>query len=296
MSAHPALPAALAAALLAACTGGAPATSTTSAPATSTTTTPATSTTSTAPEEAAAFAVFFLHDSGGNDARVPPFLVAVHRETTSPDLPAAAVEALLAGPTAAEEADGISVDIPAGTTLNGVAVEDGTATVDLSRDFEAGGGSFAMLSRLASLTYTLTGLEGIDEVVLELDGEPVEVFSSEGIVLDGPLTRDDYTDLLPGILVESPAWGATVDRSFTVRGTAAAFEGVFQLEILSADGEKIAGPPYVQTDEGMGWGSFEERIELPEDAPADLVIHVWEASARDGSPVSERRIPIRVAP
>lgn len=292
MSARPALPAALAAVVLAACAGGVPATSTTTAPVT-TTTTP---TTSTTPEEAAAFAVFFLHDSGGNEARVPPFLVAVHRETTSPDLPAAAVAALLAGPSAGEEADGISVDIPAGTTLNGVAVEGGTATVDLSREFEAGGGSLAMFSRLATLTYTLTGLEGIDEVVLELDGEPVEVFSSEGIVLDGPLTRDDYTDLLPGILVESPAWGATVERSFTVRGTAAAFEGVFQLEVLSTDGEKVAGPPYVQTDEGMGWGSFEERIELPEDAPADLVIHVWEESAEDGTPVSERRIPIHVAP
>lgn len=279
--------------VLAACTGGGGTASTTAPP---TSTTSPTTTPTTVPAEATGFGVFFLQDSGGNEARVPPFLVAVHRETTADDVPAAAVEALLAGPTAEEAADGISVDIPAGTVLHGVDVADGTATVDLSGEFESGGGSLAMFSRLATLTYTLTGLEGIDEVVLELDGEPVEVFSSEGIVIDGPLTRDDYTDLLPGILLESPAYGATVERTFTARGTAAAFEGVFRLEVVTPAGDTVAGPPFVQTDEGMGWGSFSVDIELPDDAPSDLLVHVWEESAKDGSPVSERRIPIHVAP
>lgn len=280
----------LAAALvLASCASG----GTTSTTTTSSTSTTAAESTTTSPA-AAGFAVYFLQDSGGNDVRIPPFLVAVHRETTDEDVATAAVEALLAGPTAAEEADGISVDVPEGTVVHGVAVAGGTATVDLSGDFESGGGSLAMFSRLATLTYTLTGLDGVDEVVLELDGVPVDVFSSEGIIIDGPLTRDDAADLLPGILVESPAYGSVVGRTFTVSGTAAAFEGVFQLEVLNADGENVAGPPFVQTDEGMGWGTFSVEIEVPLDPPADLVIHVWEESAKDGSPVSERFVPVRL--
>ncbi len=277
---------------LASCAGGGPSSSTAATPPSTTTTTAAESTTTT--PAATGFAVFFLQGSGGNDVRIPPFLVAVHRETMDEDVATAAVEALLAGPTAAEEADGISVDVPDGTVVHSVAVADGTATVDLSGDFESGGGSLAMFSRLATLTYTLTGLDGIDEVVLQLDGVPVDVFSSEGIIIDGPLTRDDATDLLPGILVESPAYGSAVGRTFTVSGTAAAFEGVFQLEVLNTDGEKVAGPPFVQTDEGMGWGSFSVEIEVPLEPPADLVIHVWEESAKDGSPVSERFIPVRL--
>jgi spore germination protein GerM len=122
------------------------------------------------------------------------------------DVAANAIEALIAGPTAAETEDGLGTAIPLDTLLLGIDIADGVATVDLSSEFEQGGGSFAMFSRLGQVVYTLTEFDTIDRVVFWLDGQPVTVFSGEGILLDGPVDRSDYESALP---LTSPAemWG-----------------------------------------------------------------------------------------
>ena len=111
----------------------------------------------------------------------------------------AALNALLAGPTAQEQATwpAISTAIPAGTKLNGVTVADGIAKVDLSSEFESGGGTFSVTARLAQVVYTLDQFPTVDAVEFYLDGVKVDMFSGEGLILDGPQTFDDYDDLLP---------------------------------------------------------------------------------------------------
>ena len=51
--------------------------------------------------------------------------------------------------------------IPAGTRYLGVEVSGGVATVDLSREFESGGGSLSMISRVAQVVFTVTRIDGI---------------------------------------------------------------------------------------------------------------------------------------
>ena len=111
----------------------------------------------------------------------------------------AAINALLAGPTAEEQATwpAISTAIPAGTTLNGITVAGGVAKVDLSSEFESGGGTFSVTARLAQVVYTLDQFPTVDAVEFYLDGVKVEMFSGEGLILDGPQTLDDYDDYLP---------------------------------------------------------------------------------------------------
>ncbi len=275
---------------------------TTSAPASTMTTTP--STTTVAPSTTSTTSItdpvddpfqetaFMLHESGGNAVRVGPFLAPVVRNTATLE---DTVRESLYGLTPSETDLGLTTAIPVGTDLIGVTVDDRIATVDLTSEFDDGGGSFSMRARLAQLVYTVTAYDQtITGVRLELEGEPVEVFSSEGLILDDPMTRAGFEDLLPGILVESPGFEEWVLPPLTISGVAAAFEGVFQLEILDADGEVVAGPPFVQTDNGMGWGRFTvdiEQSELPP-MPADLQIRVYELSAEDGSVVSERIQPI----
>jgi spore germination protein GerM len=121
----------------------------------------------------------------------------VTRAVDSPQVATNAIKALIAGPTPAEMDTELSSSIPADTLLLGLTIDNGLATIDLSREFEVGGGSFNMLSRLAQVVYTLTQFPTVDEVLFYIDGEPVDVFSGEGIVLDGPVTRADYLSALP---------------------------------------------------------------------------------------------------
>jgi len=121
----------------------------------------------------------------------------VTRAVNSPMVATNAIKSLIEGPTPAEMDTELSSSIPEDTLLLGLTIEDGLVTIDLSREFEVGGGSFNMLSRLAQVVYTLTQFPTVDEVLFYIDGEPVEVFSGEGIVLGDPVERVDYLSALP---------------------------------------------------------------------------------------------------
>lgn len=108
-----------------------------------------------------------------------------------------AIRALIAGPTTTEQDEGLSSSVPTDTLLLGLTIEDGLATIDLSKEFEQGGGSFAMLSRLAQVVYTLTEFDTVDRVLFWIDGGPREWFSGEGIIISDPVDRSDYESLLP---------------------------------------------------------------------------------------------------
>lgn len=278
-----------------------------------TTTSPGSSPVTTAPtgiatQDMLPVTVYFLADDGESKTRPGPFLIPVERQmpietdTLTGPVPSltGAIKALLAGPTDAESANtpAISSSVPNTSTLLGVTVSGmtfdetgaaigvGTAEINLSSGFESGGGTFSISSRLAQLVYTATAFNGIDAVRLLIDGQPADVFSSEGLVIDAPMTRDDFIDLVPGILVESPASGAVVSGPVWLRGTAAVFEAVFQVR-LEADGV-VLWEGIVETTNGMGWGAFDTGIgyDVAVETPATLT--VWEYSAEDGSAINER--------
>lgn len=249
-------------------------------------------TTTSAPVELPTATAYFFADSGGNGSRSGPFLIAVAVPTDSEEAPE--LSALLAGPPADAQEAGITSEIPAGTALESLDIgSDGVALVELTQTFDDGGGSASMMGRLAQLTFTLTARDDVDSVLLMENGAVVEVFSSEGIVLDGPMKRSDFEDFLPGILVEDPAWGATVSLPFTASGTAAVFEAVFQMQALSGD-DVVFQPPFVTTDNGVGFGAFEVEVDADVPTPGELTLRVWELSARDGSVINERFVPLTV--
>jgi len=111
----------------------------------------------------------------------------------------AAMNELLAGPTDAELATWpvLSTQIPEGTELLGLTVSDGVAQVNLSGEFDDGGGTYSMTARLAQVVYTLAQFPTVDAVEFYIEGVAVDVFSGEGIILDGPQAPEDYYDLVP---------------------------------------------------------------------------------------------------
>ncbi len=188
---------------------------TTTAPPAPATTTPATTvppsdkgaTTTTEPTGTRPVSIYLFADVTDETAATGPFLTPVERLIPdTPEVGRNALNALLDGPNQAEVGDTVSysTEIPGDTLLLGLTVSDGLATVNLSREFEAGGGTFSMTGRLAQVVYTLTQFPTVDRVTFELDGEPVSVFSGEGIMLDQPVTRADYRDLLAPDFDDTP--------------------------------------------------------------------------------------------
>jgi len=176
---------------------------------------------------------------------------------------------LLDGPSASERSasPSISTTVPAGTELLGISIKDGVATVDLSGAFESGGGSASTLGRLGQVVYTLTQFPTVDTVAFRIDGRPVAVFGSEGIVLDGPVGRrldrfgqTMFENLLPSIFVDRPAWGAALGNPGRVTGTANTFEAHFTYALLTGSGRVLRQGP-VMADCGSGCrGSFDFTI------------------------------------
>jgi spore germination protein GerM len=270
-----------------------PTTSTTQPP-TTTTTQPPTTTTTIAAQAGAV--VYFLLDELEEDAG-GPFLVPVYRDVSSSDDPAQqAVDLLLEGPTDDEMAGipAISTAIPDGTDALGSSVEDGLATVNLSDEFDDGGGSFSMFARLAQVVYTLTRNAGIDEVEFQIEGEPVTVFSSEGIELDGAQDRSEYYNLLPPIFVDAPAWGEPVTSPIHVSGLSNVFEAVSQVMLTDDDGEPLFEET-VMASCGTGcWGEWETDIPYTIDRDQFGALIVWEFSAEDGSRIHLREYPVQL--
>ncbi|MDQ2965503.1 MAG: GerMN domain-containing protein [Chloroflexota bacterium] len=211
-----------------------------------------------------------------------------------------AMDALLAGPqgTELEATPAITSAIPAGTRLLGLSITNGIATVDLSREFEAGGGSRSAFGRLGQVVYTLTQFPTVKSVVFQIEGKTVTVFGSEGIALSGPLARDDkaFEDFLPSIFVDRPAWGAAIGNPARVTGNANVFEAQFLITLLDASGAKLfEGPVMAKCGSGCR-GTFELTIEYVVDRGQWGTLRAWNASARDGSPEDIREYPVWLTP
>lgn len=227
--------------LVTSCMSGTMETTTTSVETTTTSLTVDTTTTTTLPETsttvpAAEFPVYFFF--AGYPVEPGPYLAPVARSGN--DEISDALEALLEGVTATEAEMGLSSTIPEGTSLLGVEVEDGVAAIDLSAEFESGGGSASVLGRVAQIVYTATWFDGVEAVEFLIDGVPVDVLTGEGLIVDEPQTRAGYTDLLSAIFIDEPFWGSTVDSPATVSGLATSETGTVRYVLVDADGLIIA--------------------------------------------------------
>jgi germination protein M len=209
---------------------------------------------------------------------------------------AEAVRILLDGPRAAESQAGVSSAIPAGTRFLGLEIIESTATVDLSSEYESGGGSASMFARLAQVVYTLTEFDTVKDVRFKLDGQPVDVFSGEGIVLEEPVGRREYSELMPPILVETPSFNARISTPFEVSGSANVFEANVTVRLLDRNGKELVSR-FTTATCGTGCrGRFSIEIpyQSPVSQPGTLVAQDDDADG-DGKPGFEVRIPVTIS-
>lgn len=198
-----------------------------------------------------------------------------------PRIGAEAVKALLAGPTAAETRDGFTTAVPTETRFLNLTIDAaGIAKVDLSRDFESGGGTLGLTMRLAQVTCTVGQFPTVKGVRFALNGELVSVFSGNGIVIDKPVTCDSYREVLaqPGSTAtfagiwpfatkaELDAYAAGTDRTYrdpvgTARQFAIRYLG---MESPASFDFQAGGPGEGEVPMGFGVGEGRTPIRNPQ--------------------------------
>ena len=183
------------------------------------------------------------------------FVATAGRAATAPAVARGALTELLAGPDDFETGIGMTTAIPAGTELLGIDITDGEATVDLSGEFQSGGGSLSMQLRVAEVVFTLTQFPTVETVSFELDGEAVEFIGGEGIDATD-VTRAEMSNVTPFILVESPVPGETVEDTFAVTGISNTFEANVQYRLVGPD-DAVLDEGFTTATAGTGtWGDF----------------------------------------
>jgi hypothetical protein len=217
-----------------------------------------------------------------------------HIERT-PSVARAAVQLLLAGPTAEERSAGLSTAIPPNTRLHGLNLADGVLTIDVSKEFVEGADAATMRARLAQLVFTVTQFESVVSARVRIDGAPTTTFGTSGLTLEGTLDRSDFTAETPLILVETIAPGDILKGSARVAGMNNTFENNVRIRVVGADGRVLADT--FTTGHGpMGsWGRFETTVPFDRGANSNGTVEVFEASAKDGSEINVVAVPVRFA-
>jgi hypothetical protein len=226
-------------------------------------------------------------------ANADGLFVAYRTEPATPRVGTAALESLLEGPDSFEEDYGLRTAIPEGTQLLGLEIDGSIATVDLTSEFESGGNEASAEERVAQVVYTLTQFPTVKGVLISLDG-------IQGCILDWchkPLTRRDFAELLPPILVTGPALTASVESPVLIRGSANVFEANVGIQILDEDGEVIL-ETFTTATCGTGCrGTYRARAryEVDHAQQGTIVVHDDDAAGTGTFP-NEVRIPVRLLP
>jgi germination protein M len=221
-------------------------------------------TTSTVAETTLLRVYFLTHGRIGPVARAVPATQAVAT---------AALAALSDGPTADDRAEGFTTALPAGAAVSGLRIANGVATIDLPQNVSH--------EALAQVVYTLTQFPTVKSV------RP-----SRSLGGSTSLTRADFEDVTPAILVESPLPGQAVTSPLEVRGAANTFEATFDLEVRNSSGVRIAWR-FVTATSGSGQrGTFDTTISFARTG-GPLTLVAYEPSAESGKPIHVVRIPLR---
>ena len=100
-----------------------------------------------------------------------------------------AIKELLKGPNLIEKSTGAYTEIPKETKLLGIKHSANKVIIDLSSDFQYGGGTDSVYSRMMQLIKTAINNAENKKVYLYLDGKQVNIIGGEGIMITQPLTE-----------------------------------------------------------------------------------------------------------
>lgn len=281
--------------------------STTTAPDTATTTTQATTTTvpdntsSTQPVESVWSRPVFLYQTPANSFLGNPALVPVWLELTdtggtlSPDDEFTAALAVLGTelpelPASSGLANAVPAEVQIISLTTATQGADQSWVADMNEAFLAGaGGLLADVTMLNQLIYTITD-NTLGSVLFTVNGQPVEAFGSEGIVLTDPVDRETFIEHLAPIFLTTPVIDG--EDGYTVAGKANVFEASLSVQVLDGSGG-VVHEEHLMASCGSGcWGEFSVDLDPGLITPGESSVRLFTYSAEDGSMTNVLTVPI----
>jgi spore germination protein GerM len=146
---------------------------------------------SQAPAAEATGQIYWLKDDGTNFELVPES-ISVTGDAVPAEQVKAAFDTLLSK-TGDPEQNAFTT-IPEGTQLLEATVEADGVHINLSSEFQFGGGSASMMGRLGQVIYTATAFDPDAPVWISVDGKPLTLLGGEGLEVSQPMTRQGFEE------------------------------------------------------------------------------------------------------
>lgn len=124
-------------------------------------------------------------------------LVAVQRRVSEQPTADSLVRDLLAGPSAAEQGEGLSSALAGANVIASVRLVAGLATVEVGPGILGAGRNDDVLA-FGQVVCTLASRPDIGGVSFTRDGQPIGIPRADGSLTQGPLSAADYADLIAG--------------------------------------------------------------------------------------------------
>ena len=175
---------------------------------------------------------------------------------------------------------------PDGATVGKVSADDNSIVVDLAsgvHDRPAGMSADDADLAVQQLVYSAQAAVGKGRLPVQLliDGQHTDTVL--GVATSEPLAAADPDEALAPVQIDNPTNGATVDRTFTVTGRAAAFEANVAWE-LTEDGE-VVDEGFTTAQECCTLAPYEFKVTAPP-GTYTLVVHDTDESG-EGGPVNQ---------
>lgn len=104
-----------------------------------------------------------------------------------------AIKELMQAPTKWEKSKGLTSEIPQGTKVLSIRESSGSIMIDLSSNFESGGGAESTYTRIKQVIKTANANTSIP-TYLYINGRQANVIGGEGIMIKQPLSERSFDE------------------------------------------------------------------------------------------------------
>ena len=104
-----------------------------------------------------------------------------------------AIKELINAPTKWEKSKGLTSEIPVGTKILSIRESNNSILIDLSSNFESGGGAESTYTRVKQIIKTANANTSVP-TYLYINGKQANVIGGEGIMIKQPLTERSFDE------------------------------------------------------------------------------------------------------